>query len=108
MSNVLLVIHRTAYRAGRSPERFCPANRINRSRWIAAGGQSALRYVNTSYLCGRTLNMNCFRLQVVLLIAAMALRAQVGTGRITGRLTDASGAVVPGGPVKAVNIQTNV
>jgi hypothetical protein len=42
------------------------------------------------------------------LLTASTLSAQVATGRITGRLTDASGAVVQGGPVKAVNIQTNV
>ena len=40
----------------------------------------------------------------------MSLRARVATGRITGRLTGSTprGQLVPGGPVKAVNIQTNV
>jgi hypothetical protein len=52
--------------------------------------------------------MKCFKLFAICLLSVMSLRAQVATGRITGRLTDASGAVVPGGPVKAVNIQTNV
>ena len=52
--------------------------------------------------------MNCIRVSGIFLLSAMALHAQVATGRITGRLTDASGAVVPGGPLKAVNIQTNV
>jgi hypothetical protein len=42
------------------------------------------------------------------LLSTMSLCAQVATGRITGRLTDSSGAVVPGGAVKTVNTQTNV
>src|ERR1044072_3593162 len=52
--------------------------------------------------------MKCFKVCVIGLLAVMSALGQVGTGRITGRLSDASGAVVPGGSVKAVNIQTNV
>jgi hypothetical protein len=39
---------------------------------------------------------------------ATSLCAQVATGRITGRVTDASGALVAGAGVKTVNIATNV
>jgi len=52
--------------------------------------------------------MKFLRVVAMSLLATAPLAAQVATGRITGRLTDASGAVVAGGPVKAVNIQTNV
>ncbi len=52
--------------------------------------------------------MKCFRLCVVGLLSVLSLCAQVATGRITGRVTDSSGAVVPGGSVKTVNTQTNV
>src|SRR5947209_633028 len=52
--------------------------------------------------------MNSFRLCAIGLLSALSLHSQVATGRITGRVTDASGAVVPAGSVKTVNIQTNV
>src|SRR5262245_37996231 len=52
--------------------------------------------------------MTSFRVCVVVLSSAFALSAQVATGRITGRVTDSSGSVVPGASVKGVNVQTNV
>src|SRR6185436_2710761 len=42
------------------------------------------------------------------LLAVLSLSAQVATGRITGRITDPTGATVPGASVKSVNIRTNV
>src|SRR5437762_13535883 len=52
--------------------------------------------------------MSCFRLCAIGLLSVLSLCAQVATGRITGRVTDSSGAVVPGASVKTINIQTNV
>jgi len=52
--------------------------------------------------------MKCFRLCVIGLLSVLSLCAQVATGRITGRVTDSSGAVVPGGSVKTTNTLTNV
>ena len=43
----------------------------------------------------------------LLLLVCMAL-AQNPYGRITGRVTDAAGAVAPGATVRAVNVETNV
>lgn len=42
------------------------------------------------------------------LLLAGGLCAQVATGRITGHITDSSGAVVPGASVKSINVRTNV
>lgn len=52
--------------------------------------------------------MNHLRLLAIGLLPIAALYAQVATGRITGRVTDVSGAIVPGAAVKTINIQTNV
>ena len=43
--------------------------------------------------------MKCFRLCAIGLLSLLPLCAQVATGRITGRVSDSSGAVVPGGSV---------
>ena len=51
---------------------------------------------------------NCFAIGVVALLSVLSLCAQNPTGRITGRVTDPTGAVVPGATVKAINIGTNV
>jgi hypothetical protein len=48
------------------------------------------------------------RLSLIALLAASSLHAQYATGRITGRVTDASGAIVPNVSVKTINLQTNV
>src|SRR5215470_1810682 len=48
------------------------------------------------------------RLSLVALLAASSLYAQYATGRITGRVTDSSGAIVPNVSVKTINLQTNV
>jgi len=42
------------------------------------------------------------------LLLAWRLSAQVSYGHITGRVTDATGAVVPAAAVQAVNVETNV
>src|SRR5215831_21328914 len=52
--------------------------------------------------------MKFLRLLAIGLPAVGVMYGQVATGRITGRVTDASGAVVPAASVKAINIQTNV
>ena len=44
----------------------------------------------------------------ILLCAAAGLFAQTGSGTITGRLVDPSGAVVPGGTVVILNTNTGV
>src|SRR6185436_15159768 len=41
-------------------------------------------------------------------LSVLSLSAQVVTGRITGRITDSSGAVVPKASVKTRNVLTNV
>ena len=51
---------------------------------------------------------NCFRIGLVALLSVLVLCAQNPTGRITGRVIDPTGAVVPGATVKAINIGTNV
>jgi hypothetical protein len=53
--------------------------------------------------------MRFLQILVVSLVSiASSSYAQVATGRITGRVTDASGALVAGAAVKAVNTATNV
>ena len=52
--------------------------------------------------------MKWFGICTSILLSAVSLHAQLVTGRITGRVTDSSGAVVPGASVKTINIQTNV
>ena len=41
-------------------------------------------------------------------LAAMPLLGQLGVGTISGRVTDASGSVVPGAQIRVTNIDTNV
>src|ERR1017187_8934121 len=53
--------------------------------------------------------MRFLQILVVSLVSiASSSYAQVATGRITGRVTDPSGALVAGAAVKTVNIATNV
>ena len=49
-----------------------------------------------------------FRLVLCLLFAALTLAAQEYRGTILGRVTDASGAVVPGAKIKVLNVETGV
>src|SRR3989442_15492607 len=48
------------------------------------------------------------RLAIALLLAAASWGQNNPFGRITGRVTDTHGAVVPGAAVKVTNIDTNV
>lgn len=50
--------------------------------------------------CHRGLCLGCF--------FVVALLAQDPYGRITGRVVDAGGAVVPGASIRVTNVQTNV
>ena len=52
--------------------------------------------------------MKFLKIAAITLVSAASLCAQVATGRMTGRVTDASGSVVAGAVVKTVNILTNV
>src|SRR5437763_7988861 len=52
--------------------------------------------------------MKCSNVVVIAFLSVTSLCAQVATGRITGRVTDSSGAVVPAASVKTFNIQTGV
>lgn len=52
--------------------------------------------------------MKFLKIAAITLLSAASLSAQVATGRMTGRVTDASGSVVTGAVVKTVNILTNV
>ena|ERR1035437_2395178 len=45
---------------------------------------------------------------LVIFAAATALLAQETRGTIRGRVVDSSGAVIPGAPVRATNVATNV
>lgn len=63
----------------------------------------------------RTLGLPCFRLLQATLVAALValllipvLPAQVITGQLTGRITDTSGAVVPGVQVTVKQTSTAV
>ena len=47
-------------------------------------------------------------LLAVVCLGAMPLLAQLGVGHITGRVTDASGSVIPGATVRVTNVNTNV
>src|SRR5690349_2260205 len=47
-------------------------------------------------------------IRLLLFIAAIAALAQNPTGRITGRITDPTGSVIPAASVRAVDIETNV
>jgi hypothetical protein len=50
----------------------------------------------------------CFSLSILLIASALALSAQETRGQILGRVSDPSGAVVPGATIKAINTATNV
>lgn len=41
-------------------------------------------------------------------LAGMPLLGQMGVGHITGRVTDASGSVIPGATIRVTNVNTNV
>src|ERR1039458_2494892 len=45
---------------------------------------------------------------IVLLVGSATCLAQVNTGKITGSVSDVSGAIIPGVPVKATNDATGV
>ncbi|MBL8172801.1 MAG: carboxypeptidase regulatory-like domain-containing protein, partial [Acidobacteria bacterium] len=47
-------------------------------------------------------------LAFALLLAAITAFAQTPTAGITGRVTDANGAVVPGATIKVTNLATNI
>ena len=44
----------------------------------------------------------------LLALLAVSLLGQIPYGRITGRVTDPGGALIPNASIRAVNIQTNV
>jgi hypothetical protein len=50
----------------------------------------------------------CLQLVAFLLVAASPAFGQVGSGTITGTITDQTGAIVPGAPVEAKNTETGV
>ena len=50
----------------------------------------------------------CSRVVVILLLAASVAFAQVTTGTISGTVTDATGAVVPGAEVTVKNVDTGI
>ena len=52
--------------------------------------------------------MKIYALVFALLLSAMAVSAQTPTAGITGRVTDVTGAVVPGATIKVTNIDTNI
>ena len=41
-------------------------------------------------------------------LAAIPLFGQLGVGHIAGRVTDASGSVIPGAQIRVTNVDTNV
>lgn len=52
--------------------------------------------------------MRIAKFAVLLLVTALGLFGQAGTGTITGTVTDAAGAVVPGAAIEVRNANTNV
>ncbi len=52
--------------------------------------------------------MRFYRLAAIALLLVWRLSAQVSYGHIIGRVTDASGAVVPQAAVQSINVETNV
>ena len=52
--------------------------------------------------------MKIYALVIALLIATLSASAQTPTAGVTGRVTDATGAVVPGATIKIANVATNI
>ena len=52
--------------------------------------------------------MRIAKLAIVCALSALGLFGQAGTGTITGTVTDAAGAVVPGAAIEVRNADTNV
>src|SRR5438552_786625 len=51
---------------------------------------------------------NTFAISVLCLTSIAALNAQQPSASVVGRITDASGAVIPGVTVKFINLDTNI
>ena len=52
--------------------------------------------------------MKIYALVIALLLTTISVSAQTPTAGVTGRVTDATGAVVPGATVKVANVETNI
>lgn len=52
--------------------------------------------------------MKIYALIIALLVATLTVAAQTPTAGVTGRVTDATGAVVPGATIKVANVDTNI